>query len=466
MTTVREQETAAAVAGLGTWVSGLDAAAVPAGVVERLSLVLLDVAGVTAVGASLPEHRALRAAWTAPEGRSPLIGGGRLVPSDTAAWLNAMALVALELDEGNKYAKGHPAAHGFPAVLALAAELDSTGPDTAAALLAAYEVAARFGRAVRLRPGGHPHGSWGVPGAAAGCARLLGLGPEATAAAIDTAAGLPVAGHFGSATAGNPVRDAWMGASNASGLAAARMAAAGMARNTGTAALSLGTLLGEIDAAELTAGLGTRWDITRGYFKRHASCSFTHPAADAVLALRAEIDPTARPIREILVETHALGAGLTAVTWDNRLSAMFSTPFVAACAALTGEVGPRSPLDRPDVVALARRVRVAAAGDLTARLPDERAARVTVTFEDGTSAVREVPNPIGDADHHPLGEADLVGLLHAWLPGRPEFVERAVRVSRDLPGLERVGDALRTLAGTEEPPGTEDLSGTEDREQS
>ncbi|MFB4319231.1 MmgE/PrpD family protein [Actinomadura sp. 21ATH] len=444
-----ENAAAAATARLGAWASGLDLAAVPAAVVERLSLVLLDVAGVTAVGASLPEHRALREVWGAPGGRSPLIGGGRLVPADTAARLNGTALVALELDEGNKYAKGHPAAHGFPAVLALAAELDGTGPDTAAALLAAYEVAARFGRAVRLRPGAHPHGSWGVPGAAAGCARLLGLGPGETAAAIDTAAGMPIAGHFGSATAGNPVRDAWMGASNANGLAAARMAAAGMARNTGTAALSLGTLLGEIDLAELTSGLGTRWDVTRGYFKRHASCSFTHPAADAVLALRAGGALDGREIAGILVETHALGAGLTAVEWDNRLSAMFSTPFAVASAALTGEVGPRSDHGRADVADLARRVRVAAAGDLTARLPDERAARVTVEFAGGDAAVREVPNPVGDADHHPFGEDDLIGLLEGWLPERPGFVGTAVRVARELPGMERVGAALRTLAGTE-----------------
>ncbi|WP_410050232.1 MmgE/PrpD family protein [Actinomadura sp. CNU-125] len=88
---------------------------------------------------------------------------------DAAAWLNANALVSLELDEGNKYAKGHPAAHGFPAVLALAAERVATGADTAAAaLLAAYEVAARFGRAARLRDGAHPHGNWGVAGAARG----------------------------------------------------------------------------------------------------------------------------------------------------------------------------------------------------------------------------------------------------------------------------------------------------------
>jgi 2-methylcitrate dehydratase PrpD len=335
-------------------------------------------------------------------------------------------------------------------VLALAAELDSTGADTAAALLAAYEVAARFGRATTLRAGAHPHGSWGVPGAAAGCARLLGLPPGAAAAAIDTAAGMVIAGHFDSATQGNPVRNAWLGASATSGLAAARMAAAGMARTTGTAALSLGTLLGEFDAGELTADLCTRWDITRGYFKRHASCSFTHPAADAVLELRAHPAFRADGITHVLVESHVLGAGLSSVDWSNRLSAMFSTPFVVATAALAGEVGPESPLDDPDVQALASRVRLVEAGDLTTRLPAERAARVTVAFDDGTSLTREVPNPVGDADHHPLTESDLVGMLGKWLPG--QVVERAAALGRNLPGLPRVGATLRGLAGTEERP--------------
>src|SRR5690606_23816322 len=131
---------------LGHWVSTLDIHTVDDVVLQRLGLVLLDVVGVTALGAALDEHRALRAVWELPSGPAPLIGAGRTTTVDAAAWLNATALVALELDEGNKYAKGHPAAHGFPAVLALAAQRDSSGADTAAALLAAYEVAARFGR--------------------------------------------------------------------------------------------------------------------------------------------------------------------------------------------------------------------------------------------------------------------------------------------------------------------------------
>lgn len=117
----------------------------------------------------------------------------------------------------------------------------------------------------------HSHGSWGVAGAAAGCSRLLGLPGEGVAAAIDAGAGLPVAGHFASALDGNPVRDAWLGASNVSGLAAARMAAAGVAHNTGTPAVSLGdvlALLGRLLDAdtvrtvhEVAAGLAASADV-------------------------------------------------------------------------------------------------------------------------------------------------------------------------------------------------------------
>ncbi|MGW9478257.1 MmgE/PrpD family protein [Saccharomonospora azurea] len=441
----------AATERLGHWVSTLDMNAVDDTVSRRLALVLLDVVGVTALGAVLDEHRALRSAWDTPPGPAPLVGAGRHTTVDAAAWLNATALVALELDEGNKYAKGHPAAHGFPAVLALAAQRDSSGAETAAALLAAYEVAARFGRATRLVPGAHPHGSWGVAGAAAGCARLLGLGPRECAAAIDTAAGMPIAGHFDSALDGNVVRDAWIGAANTSGLAAARLAAAGVARNTGTAALSLGMLLGEFDPDELVTDLGRSWQITRGYLKRHASCSFTHPAADAVLRLREHGE-----LRDVRVETHALGAGLARTDWDNRLSAMFSTPFVVAVAALTGEVGPSAyapeRLTDERVRSLARRVHVVPADDLTARLPDERAVRVTARYTDGSARTVEVPNPVGDADHHPLIEADVVAMLAAWLPERSAVLEHAVRLAHGLPALPRTGEALRALAGDEEVP--------------
>lgn len=436
-----------AVARLGCWASDLDWAVVPADVRDRLGLVLLDSLGVMTLGARAPEQRALARAWRLAPGPAPLISGGACAGTEAAAWLNAVALVRFELDEGNKYARGHPGAHVLPAVLALAADLDASGPDTASAVLVGYEVASRFGRATRAHPGGHPHGSWGVAGAAAGCARLFGLDAGGIAAAIDAGSGSVIAGHFDSALEGNPVRDSWMGAANVAGLAAARLAVAGAARNTGTAAGSLGTLLGRFDPGHLTAELGRRWDVRLGYFKQHAACSYTHPVADALLSIRDRVEDVHR-IDSVRIETHALAAGLDRPRWDSRLGALFSIPFVAATALLRGHVDPADSesgvRDDPAIRALAGRVSVAVAPDLDARLPDERAARVTVRA-DGRTYEATVPNPVGDAAHQPFDRAGIEALLRRWLDD--PTVDQLADVVAALPTAARVRPLLTQLIG-------------------
>ena len=146
-------ETASATATLGDWVAGLRWEAVPGRVQQRLRLVLLDVLAVACLGATDSAQQRFVTAWAPGAGPSPVFGAGAHANVEAAAWLNATALVRLELDEGNKYAKGHPAAHGFPAVLALAAAQQVDSADLLISLLAAYEVAARYGRATRLRSG-------------------------------------------------------------------------------------------------------------------------------------------------------------------------------------------------------------------------------------------------------------------------------------------------------------------------
>ncbi|GAA0235678.1 MmgE/PrpD family protein [Cryptosporangium japonicum] len=428
------------VRALAAWAAGLRTVDLPGDVPSRLETVLASVLGVTLVGSA--GRSALVDAWDPPPGPSVLIGTGRSTTPDAAAWLNATALVSLELDEGNRFAGGHPAAHGWPAVLALAGARDADGPTTAAALVVAYEVAARFGRATRLRPGTHPHGTWGATGAAAGCARLLGLSADATAAAIDTAAGMAVAGPFVAALDGNPVRDEWVGAANQSGLAAARLAAAGLARDTGIAGHSLGGLLGTFDPAPLTEELGQRWDLELGYFKRHASCAYTHPTADAVLDLRPRVP--LEDVDRVDVETYTAAAALDRVDCPTRLAAMFSVPFVVATALREGAVRPdaftRIDAARP----LMSRVHLAVAPDLDAAVPEHRGARVRVTLRSGEVVRAEVTDPIGDAARGPFGAADVEALL-ADLLGSAADAERVCAVARELPWLGSVRRALREL---------------------
>ncbi|MEP6629098.1 MAG: hypothetical protein ABJA89_01450, partial [Lapillicoccus sp.] len=56
----------------------------------------------------------------------------------------------------------------------------------------------------------------------------------------------------------------------------------------------------------------------------------------------------------------------------------------------------------------------------------------------------DAPNPIGDADHHPLAEAGIVALLQGWLDD-PDAVERVRRVAAGLPDAPHVAPLLREL---------------------
>jgi len=322
--------------------------------------------------------------------------------------VNGASVCSLELDEGSKYARGHPAAHVIPAALALG---EHDGASWLGAVLVGYEVAARFGRATRLHKGVHPHGTWGATGAAAAAARLSGLDGDGIAVAIDAAAGLSLAPHFESALTGNPVRNLWVGAANAAGLAAARLAAGGFGRVDGTAADTYGDLLGSFDPNPLVAPLEEPFEIMSGYFKRHAACAYTHAAADAVLRLLEQEPLPAEEIDSVMVETYQIAARLNRTELPTRLAAMFSVPFVVAVTTLEGAFGPtatdESHRSNPIVNNLAERVTVVATGEFEDRLPDQRGARVSVQMKNGSRRSAEVKQPVGDAAAGPFGWAEV-----------------------------------------------------------
>lgn len=438
-----------ALEGLGRFVVDFEPASQP-GLREPLVRTLLDTLAVTVAGARTPEARALVAAWDPPPGTARIFGAGRQAVPETAAYLNGVSAVTLELDEGNKYARGHPASHVFPAALAVAQAQDAAGPDLAAALLAGHEVASRFGRATRLRAGVHPHGNWGTAGAAAAVARLMGLDALAVAAALDVACATVLATPFEAALVGNAARNGWVGTSNVSGMAAARMAAAGITGNDGLAGATLGGILGEFDPGELTDGLGERFDIELGYFKRHASCSYTHPPADAALEILGENPELDHErVQKVIVETHGVAAPLNRTACPTRLAAMFSIPYVVGVALVTGGCGPAA-FDEPRradpaVRRLVGATRVVGTEEFDRRLPEERAARVTLRLRGGATLVAEVPNPVGDVAHRPFGLREIRDKLDGLLErGAGEELEA---LARNLLECKNVNDVLGDSPG-------------------
>jgi len=168
-----EVELTAQLRELGAFAAQFSWADQPSEVQSAVLRVLSDSMSVMIAGGRLAESARLRQRLPDSDGPVTVFGDNHTRGALDAAWLNGVSLVSLELDEGNKRVRGHATAHVLPAVLVLAESRHASGQELAAAFLVGHEVASRFGRAVVLHAGVHPHGNWGVTGAAAASARII-----------------------------------------------------------------------------------------------------------------------------------------------------------------------------------------------------------------------------------------------------------------------------------------------------
>lgn len=421
----------------------------PAAVRERLGLMLVDLFGVTLAGFRTPEMRALVEAWSAPTGGVRLPGTEVRTTGTTASYLSAVAACMLELDEGNKHAAGHPAAHVvFAAVAATrTSRKEISGKQFLAAVAAGYEVAARFGQATRRDARWHTHGHWGVTGAACAATLLLGGNTEQVAAAIDSATGLMHVTPWETVLSGDFTRNLWIAGANQAGLNAARLALAGLVRNRGSAAYSLG-LVGSLNSDMLVRDLGDNWLTAAGYLKQHASCSYTHAAVDLVRALRGAgtwADPD--DVTAVRVRIHSLAAPLLRRHPESRLAAMFSLPFVVATAAVSGRVDPETMQPGSPAFTAAEefsgRIEIALDDRLDCYLPDLRCTEIEVDLRDGSTVSLSQPNPIGDVSHFPLGKAEVEEKLERLL-GEAD-AEQVTRMVAQIPTCTTVTPLLDAL---------------------
>lgn len=388
--------------------AGLRFEDIPAEVVAHARLVLLDTLGAIAAGAQEPEMVALSGRMAALHGAggvtTAVIGGRTRLVLPAAAFLNGTAGTMLELDEGNQYCRGHPAIHVVPAALAAADRRGASGRDLIRALVLGYEIGARIGIASTLRVTMHPHGTWGTVGAAVAAAALAGADAATMRETINVASTLGLATSRRTMLQGGTVRNTYAGVSNQLGLTAVELVGAGFVGEPDGVATVFGTVSADdFRPDEMTRELGSRWEIARNYFKRHAACRYTHGALDALGAILAEMGPVApNDVAALEVDTYVWAAQLDDPSPRNMLAAKFSLPFALATLivnASTGVASFREPA-RVDAVtrALAARVTVREDPAHTAALPGLRPARVTLALRDGQRVQREVTTNRGDTE--------------------------------------------------------------------
>ena len=379
----------------------LDYPTLPPEVRDQTGWILVDTIAAIVGGSVEPEMRTLTKKL-AGSGDCTVLGHGGSASADIAALLNGTAGTFLEMDEGNRFSRGHPAIHVIPAALALSEQRGGDAESFLSAVVVGYEVGSRIGAASRLRASMHPHGTWGTIGAAAACARLAGMDATAMAETINIGASMTTATSKRTMLEGGLVRNVYAGLSNRNGQLALQLAESGFSGERDGVASLMGSIVSEqFEPKEMLRELGDLWHLTQNYFKLHSCCRFNHGTLDALdqIAARTPL-PAPAQIRDIRVDSYAYAAELDDQTPRNTLAAKFSVPFAVATRIVHGHSGLESfswnAVRDPRVLELARRVTLHEDPKMTQRLPLERPARVLITLLDGQTLQGEVGVNRGD----------------------------------------------------------------------
>jgi 2-methylcitrate dehydratase PrpD len=273
------------------WVANLGVNDIPARAYDFARHAILDCLGCAIAGQGEPAMEIMREefAGNGCDGANTLIASGKSTSLHNAALINGTAAHALDYDDVHFRLHGHPTTCIAPASLALGEFLGASGRDVLTAFIIGTEVGCALGEMCddgHYEAGFHATGTMGTFGAAAACARLMGLDSAATTHALSIAAsqasGLKV--NFGTMT-----KPYHAGKAAMNGLMAARLAARGFTASDRSIEGPQGFAQAQVPGFK--AG-PIRCDDTPAYaveemlYKYHAACYLTHSTLNAIQALR------------------------------------------------------------------------------------------------------------------------------------------------------------------------------------
>ncbi|WP_443098509.1 MmgE/PrpD family protein [Undibacterium terreum] len=361
---------------------------------------LLNWVGV-AIGGSHHEtvERAVSALapFSGPK-QASLLGRNDRFDIMNAAFLNGVSSHIFDFDDTHLKTVIHPAGPVASAILALSEYQPVSGKDFLNALVLGVETECRIGNSVypnHYDTGWHITGTAGVFGAAAAAGKLLGLSEQQMVWALGLAASQPVGlrESFGSMNKSfNP------GKAASNGLFAALLAARDYTSSEGMIEAKRGwanTISTKQDYAEITEGLGQRYEALLNTYKPFACGIVIHPAIDAAIQLRNQYKLNADMIDKVELRVHPLVIELTGKkTPQIGLEGKFSIYHSVAVAIIDGAAGERQYSDRAvqDARTIALRDKVNATID-----PAIKAEQVdmTIVLKDGRKLHKFIEHAIG-----------------------------------------------------------------------
>lgn len=329
--------------------------------------------------------------------------------AENAAYMNALYAHGADMDDGNRKARGHVAAHVMSAVFALAETLEVTWQEVFTAINAGYDIYNRVAAAVQpdlVHRGFHSTGTAGAIACGAACAKLMKLNEDQIYSAMGISAiqasGLIIIAESGQACKPlNPANAA------RTGIVSAKLAAKGVNGPVDFLESKKGwfhAMADNIDESEITTGLGTEFTINESYLKPYPSCRHTHCGIEAAMKIRKQLQEEGRKLSEIqsidvFIYNDAIQiAGIIEIP-ANPDDAKFSVHYSLAVALQKGNYTLKD-LEEP-VTDLSRelvgKIRLIPDSSMEDTKAGIRGASVEIKLNDGKTFKETVLLPKGDA---------------------------------------------------------------------
>lgn len=373
-----------------------DASTMPQDVIQKAQGCLTDYLACALEARSLPWGRQVTEyASIGPAGPAGVIGTDLRVGAPDAAFANGTLGHGLVREDMHVASCCHLGVVVWPTLLALADLTGAAkGSDFLAAGVVGYEVGARVGRALfdaDLAAKIRPTGTVGAIGAAAAGARLLGLTREQTIAAIGFAANC----------AGGVNEWPWVGGTEVffhAGFAARNAVTAVLLAKAGAFAsptaidgrAGLFAAFDRRDRADAIAPLGDgQYEIMSVYWKPAPACNYVQTPCQAALAV-AKSGVKTQDIAEVRVGSFTSAIRYPgcdqAGPFDGILEAKMSIQYSVAATLVNGVVAESNyaKVDSPEVIDLARKVKLSIDPQFERVFPAKQGAEVTVILKDGS----------------------------------------------------------------------------------
>jgi 2-methylcitrate dehydratase PrpD len=420
----------------------------PANVRKEGVRTLLNWVGV-AIGGSHHETVDIAASALGPFSgplQASLFGRHERFDIMNAAFINGVSSHIFDYDDTHLKTIIHPAGPVASAILALSEMQPVAGKDFLNALVLGVETECRIGNSVypnHYDVGWHITGTAGVFGSAAAAGRLLGLNEQQMTWALGLAASQPVGlrESFGSMNKSfNPGRAA------SDGLFAAILASKNFTSSDSMIEAKRGwanAISTKQDWAEITEGLGQRYETALNTYKPFACGIVLHPAIDAI-QLRNENQVSAGQVKRIELKVHPLVLELTGKkTPQDGLEGKFSVYHAVAVALIEGAGGEKQFSDRavrdPTVIEL--RGKVIPIIDPTIK-PEQ--VEMSIELNDGRVLKKRIEHAIGSLEK-PMSDADLerkfTDLAEGILP--PQQTAKVMELCWKVEGLADAGEIAR-----------------------